>query len=46
MGEDFVHAQPDTLVLPNDELVVSGRTKNVEHFCALTKPPKPPRGQR
>ena len=38
IGEDFIYARPETMVQPQDELVVSGPTKNVEHFCALTKP--------
>ena len=38
IGEDFIYARPETMVQPRDELVVSGPTKNVEHFCALTKP--------
>lgn len=38
IGEDFIYARPETLVQPQDELVVSGPTKNVEHFCALSKP--------
>jgi len=38
IGEDFIYARPETMVQPQDELVVSGPTKNVEHFCALTQP--------
>ena len=38
IGEDFIYARPETMVQPQDELVVSGPTKNVEHFCALSKP--------
>ncbi|MFZ1285920.1 MAG: TrkA family potassium uptake protein [Candidatus Phosphoribacter sp.] len=44
IGEDFVYARPETFVLPQDELVVSGPTRNVEQFCALSKP-KPAHGQ-
>lgn len=36
-GQDFVYAKPETFVEPNDELVVSGPTKNVEKFCALSQ---------
>ncbi|KLE34785.1 potassium channel family protein [Aurantiacibacter luteus] len=35
-GEDFLHAVPDTLILPDDELVVSGRIDRIEAFSALT----------
>lgn len=34
-GEDFIHAVPDTLILPDDELVVSGRIEHIEEFSAL-----------
>ncbi len=34
-GEDFIHAVPDTLILPDDELVVSGRIEKLERFAAL-----------
>ncbi len=34
-GEDFIHAVPDTLILPDDELVVSGRIERIEAFSAL-----------
>jgi trk system potassium uptake protein TrkA len=34
-GEDFIHATPDTLILPEDELVVSGRIDRIESFAAL-----------
>jgi trk system potassium uptake protein TrkA len=34
-GEDFIHATPDTLILPEDELVVSGRIDRIEAFAAL-----------
>tara|TARA_B100000678_G_scaffold269652_1_gene256976 strand:+ start:354 stop:995 length:642 start_codon:yes stop_codon:yes gene_type:complete len=33
-GEDFIHATGDTLIMPGDELVVSGRTGNIEDFAA------------
>lgn len=36
IGQDFVYARPDTYVHPHDELVVSGPTKLVEAFCALS----------
>lgn len=36
IGHDFVYAKPETFVYPNDELVVSGPTKKVEAFCALS----------
>ncbi|MGP1679341.1 MAG: potassium channel family protein [Burkholderiales bacterium] len=35
VGEDFIHAVPDTLILPDDELVVSGRISNIEKFSAI-----------
>jgi len=34
-GEDFIHATPDTIILPEDELVVSGRIDRIEAFAAL-----------
>ena len=34
-GEDFIHAVPDTIILPDDELVVSGRIKQIEVFSAI-----------
>ncbi len=34
-GQDFIHAVPDTLILPDDELVVSGRIARIEAFSAL-----------
>lgn len=33
-GEDFIHAVPDTIVFPEDELVVSGRIENIESFAS------------
>ncbi|MGH3355087.1 MAG: potassium channel family protein [Nocardioidaceae bacterium] len=35
-GEDFTYARPETEVHPRDELIVSGPTRKVEKFCALT----------
>ena len=34
-GEAFIHAVPDTLIFPDDELVVSGRIKDIERFSAI-----------
>ena len=34
-GEDFIHAVPDTIILPDDELVVSGRIDRIEAFSAI-----------
>lgn len=34
-GEAFIHAVPDTIIFPDDELVVSGRIKDIEHFSAI-----------
>jgi len=34
-GEAFIHAVPDTLIFPGDELVVSGRIKDIERFSAI-----------
>lgn len=36
VGEDFIHAVPDTIVLPGDELVVSGRIDRIEAFSKVT----------
>ena len=33
--QDFIHAQPDTMVREKDELIVSGPTPAVERFCGL-----------
>ena len=33
--EDFIHAVPDTIIFPNDELVVSGRIDDIERFSAI-----------
>lgn len=33
-GQDFIHAVPDTLILPDDVLVVSGRVEHIEAFAA------------
>lgn len=35
MGEDFIHATPDTIIFPGDEVVVSGRIEQIEAFSAL-----------
>lgn len=34
-GEDFIHAVPDTIIMPDDELVVSGRIDRIEAFSAI-----------
>jgi len=34
-GEDFIHAVPDTIIFPHDELVVSGRIADIEKFSAM-----------
>ncbi|GMM92677.1 potassium channel family protein [Qipengyuania sp. MTN3-11] len=33
-GEDFLHAVPDTIILPGDMLVVSGKVEKIEAFAA------------
>ena len=33
-NEDFQHAQPETRILPNDLLIVSGPTKKIEVFAS------------
>lgn len=35
-GEDFIHAIPDTLIMPGDELVVSGRIDRIEAFASAS----------
>lgn len=35
-GEDFIHAVPDTIIMPDDELVVSGRIDRIEAFSAIS----------
>ena len=35
VGEAFIHAVPDTIIFPADELVVSGRIKDIERFSAI-----------
>lgn len=35
-GDDFTYARPETDIAPSDELIVSGPTRKVETFCALT----------
>ncbi len=34
-GEAFIHAVPDTIIFPDDELVVSGKIKDLERFSAI-----------
>ena len=34
-GENFIHAVPDTIIFPEDELVVSGKIANIERFSAI-----------
>jgi trk system potassium uptake protein TrkA len=34
-GEAFIHAVPDTIIFPDDELVVSGKIKDIERFSAI-----------
>ncbi|WP_375291332.1 potassium channel family protein [Qipengyuania sp.] len=34
-GENFIHAIPDTIIFPDDELVVSGRIADIERFSAI-----------
>ena len=34
-GEAFIHAVPDTIIFPADELVVSGRIRDIERFSAI-----------
>ena len=34
-GEDFIHAVPDTIIMPGDRLVVSGRVEKIEAFAAV-----------
>ncbi|MGH3455309.1 MAG: potassium channel family protein [Nocardioidaceae bacterium] len=36
-GQDFTYARPETEVHRGDQLIVSGATKRVERFCALTQ---------
>ena len=35
-GEDFMYAVPDTWVLPDDVLIISGAIADIERFAALT----------
>jgi trk system potassium uptake protein TrkA len=35
-GEDFTYATPETSIRHTDELIVSGPTRKVEAFCALS----------
>ena len=34
-GQDFVYAVPETVIHEDDELIVSGRTAQVDAFCRL-----------
>jgi trk system potassium uptake protein TrkA len=34
-GEAFIHAVPDTIIFPDDELVVSGKIKDLERFSMI-----------
>jgi trk system potassium uptake protein len=34
-GEAFIHAVPDTIILPADELVVSGKISDIKRFSAI-----------
>ncbi len=36
LNQDFIYAQPETVVEPDDLLVVAGATVNVERFAAGT----------
>jgi trk system potassium uptake protein TrkA len=38
LDQDFVYAVPDTWVLPDDVLVISGTIEEIERFAALTAP--------
>lgn len=38
VDQDFVYAVPDTWVLPDDVLVISGTITDIERFAALTAP--------
>lgn len=35
-GEAFIHAVPDTLIMPGDVLVVSGKVDEIEKFASIT----------
>jgi trk system potassium uptake protein TrkA len=35
-GADFIHATPETTIQPGDLLIVSGPTRKVERFAALS----------
>jgi trk system potassium uptake protein TrkA len=37
VGEEFIYARPETVIKPGDDLVVAGRTRAVEEFCAVTR---------
>ncbi|MHA7819053.1 MAG: potassium channel family protein [Erythrobacter sp.] len=34
-GEDFIHAVPDTIIMPGDVLVVSGKIEKIEDFASI-----------
>lgn len=34
-GQEFVYAVPETVVEAGDELIVSGRTDQVDAFCRI-----------
>jgi len=34
-GLDFIHADPDTLILPDDVLVISGKVEEIEAFASI-----------
>ncbi|MXO84833.1 TrkA family potassium uptake protein [Altererythrobacter aurantiacus] len=34
-GQDFLHAIPDTIIFPKDELVVSGKIADIERFSSI-----------
>ena len=36
-GEDFIHAVPDTIIMPDDVLVVSGKVDQIEAFAAIDR---------
>ena len=34
-GLDFIHADPDTLIMPDDQVIVSGKVEDIEKFAAM-----------
>ena len=34
-GLDFIHADPDTLIMPDDLVIVSGKVEDIEKFAAM-----------